>query len=155
MNCVWYIDSPWGLVGIRENGHAITALFLGKQPLQPYETLQNTPLLMEAAGQLEEYMAGKRKAFTLPLEPKGTPFQQKVWKALIDIPYGETRSYKQIAQAVNCPSGYRAVGMANNKNPIAIIIPCHRVVGSGGTLTGYAYGLSMKEELLALEGASL
>lgn len=155
MNCVWYIDSPWGPVGIRENGQAITALFLGKQPLQPNETLQNTPLLMEAATQLEEYMAGKRKAFTLPLEPKGTPFQQRVWKALIDIPYGETRSYKQIAQAVNCPSGYRAVGMANNKNPIAIVIPCHRVVGSGGTLTGYAYGLSMKEELLALEGASL
>ena len=95
--------------------------------------------------------AGRRREFQLPLAPKGTEFQQKVWKALLDIPYGETRSYGEIARAIGNPKASRAVGMANNRNPIAIIIPCHRVIGSTGKLVGYGGGLDKKEFLLNLE----
>ena len=109
------------------------------------------PLLGQAKQQLAEYFAGQRQAFDLPLRMQGTPFQQKVWAALREIPYGETRSYGQIAAQVGNPKASRAVGMANNRNPIAIIVPCHRVIGANGSLTGYAGGLSVKEELLALE----
>ncbi len=101
--------------------------------------------------QLDEYFAGKRKTFDLRLNPKGTPFQKKVWAALCEIPYGKTASYKEIAQAVGNPDAARAVGMACNKNPIAIVIPCHRVVGSNGALTGYASGLDRKKQLLEFE----
>ena len=107
--------------------------------------------LEEAKQQLAEYFAGQRQAFDLPLRMQGTPFQQKVWAALREIPYGETRSYGQIAAQVGNPKAGRAVGMANNRNPIAIIVPCHRVIGANGSLTGYAGGLSVKQELLALE----
>lgn len=105
----------------------------------------------QAARQLEEYFAGKRRRFDLPLRPGGTAFQQSVWEALGFIPYGETRSYKQVAQRIGNPGASRAVGMANNKNPIMIVIPCHRVVGSNGALIGYAGGLEIKKTLLALE----
>ncbi len=105
-----------------------------------------------AYSQLCEYFEGRRKCFELPLELHGTDFQMRVWRALLAIPYGETRSYKDIAQAVGCPKGFRAVGMANNKNPIAIVVPCHRVVGADGSLVGYATGLDMKRWLLELEG---
>ena len=101
--------------------------------------------------QLDEYFAGTRRRFDFPYRLHGTPFQEKVWAALRDIPYGETRSYKQIAEAVDCPRGCRAVGMANNRNPIVIVVPCHRVIGYDGKLTGYAGGLDVKEQLLALE----
>ena len=104
-----------------------------------------------AAQQLDEYFAGKRQQFNLPLRPLGTAFQRAVWDELLLIPYGETRSYKQIAQAIGNPNACRAVGMANNKNPISIFIPCHRVVGSSGSLTGYGGGLDMKKKLLTLE----
>ena len=104
-----------------------------------------------AYSQLCEYFEGRRKCFELPLELHGTDFQMRVWRALLAIPYGETRSYKDIAQSVGCPKGFRAVGMANNKNPIAIVVPCHRVVGSDGSLVGYATGLDMKRWLLELE----
>lgn len=104
-----------------------------------------------AIEQLNEYFTGKRKEFDLPLDPSGTPFQKKVWAALQQIPYGETRTYKQIAQAVGNDKASRAVGMANNKNPIAIVIPCHRVIGANGSLVGYAGGLHIKESLLELE----
>ena len=104
-----------------------------------------------AVKQLEEYFAGKRREFELPVKPPGTMFQQTVWKALQDIPFGETRSYKQIAEAIKNPKACRAVGMANNKNPIWIIIPCHRVIGTDGSLTGYGGGLEMKKRLLLLE----
>lgn len=104
----------------------------------------------QAKQQLAEYFAGQRQAFDLPLRMQGTPFQQKVWAALRN-PYGETRSYGQIAAQVGNPKAGRAVGMANNRNPIAIIVPCHRVIGANGSLTGYAGGLSVKQELLALE----
>jgi methylated-DNA-[protein]-cysteine S-methyltransferase len=109
------------------------------------------PLLKEAIQQLEEYFADKREEFSLLLDLQGTDFQMRTWNALRDIPYGETRSYKQIAETVGCPKGCRAVGLANNRNPIPIIVPCHRVIGSNGNLTGYAGGLSLKAELLLLE----
>ena len=108
-------------------------------------------LLQKAEVELSEYFEGARREFDLPLEPSGTEFQQRVWAALLDIPYGETRSYKDIAIAAGCPRGFRAVGMANHNNPISIIVPCHRVIGSGGGLTGYGGGLPIKEYLLGLE----
>lgn len=114
-------------------------------------SLKETDLLRKAAQQLCEYFSGKRQVFDLPVDPQGTEFQQRVWKELQKIPYGETRSYGQIAKAANCPKGCRAVGMANNHNPIAIIIPCHRVIGANGKLVGYAGGLEIKQYLLALE----
>ena len=110
-----------------------------------------SPLSMEAAHQLAEYFAGTRKNFDLPLKPDGTPFQLSVWQALGQIPYGETRTYGQIAAAIGKPHAARAVGMACNKNPLWILIPCHRVIGSNQKLTGYAGGLDMKRALLELE----
>lgn len=110
------------------------------------------PLLLQAEEQLCAYFAGQRRAFNLPLTPSGTPFQQAVWQALCRIPYGEVRTYAQIAREIGRPRACRAVGMANHNNPIAIIIPCHRVIGADGSLTGYAGGLEVKRALLALEG---
>jgi AraC family transcriptional regulator of adaptative response/methylated-DNA-[protein]-cysteine methyltransferase len=104
-----------------------------------------------AAQQLEEYFAGKRKSFALPLNPSGTAFQHRVWDNLLTIPYGEIRSYKEVAAALGNPKASRAVGMANNKNPLPIVIPCHRVIGANGALVGYALGLQMKKRLLQLE----
>ena len=114
-------------------------------------TISETPLLTEAAKQLLEYFSGNRTSFDLPLAPSGTEFQQKVWQALQTIPYGETWSYKKVAEAIGNPKASRAVGMANNKNPIAIMIPCHRVIGANGKLVGYAGGLDIKSTLLELE----
>jgi methylated-DNA-[protein]-cysteine S-methyltransferase len=110
-----------------------------------------TPLLLEAERQLVEYFSGARRAFRLPLSPEGTPFQQAVWKALLQIPYGETRSYGEVARMVGRPGAARAVGQACNRNPLGIVVPCHRVVGRDGALTGYAGGIHMKRRLLALE----
>jgi O-6-methylguanine DNA methyltransferase len=103
--------------------------------------------------ELEEYFAGQRREFSFPLDLRGTDFQVACWRALIAIPYGETRSYGDIARAVGQPKGFRAVGMANNRNPIAIVVPCHRVIASDGTLCGYGGGLDIKRKLLELEGA--
>jgi O-6-methylguanine DNA methyltransferase len=103
--------------------------------------------------QLEEYFAGKRREFTLPLDLRGTDFQRACWRALLAIPYGKTRSYADIARAVGKPTAFRAVGMANNRNPIAVVVPCHRVIASDGTLCGYGGGLDLKRKLLELEGA--
>jgi O-6-methylguanine DNA methyltransferase len=104
------------------------------------------------AGQLNAYFAGKLRRFEVPLDLRGTSFQQRVWKALCDIPYGETRSYRQIAEVVGLPNAARAVGRANATNPVAIVVPCHRVIGSNGALTGYGGGLHRKKALLELEG---
>lgn len=104
-----------------------------------------------AVYQLKEYFAGKRKIFDFPYQLKGTDFQQKVWAALCEIPYGQTRTYKDIALAIGNPRACRAVGMANNKNPMSIVVPCHRVIGSNGKLVGYGSGLDMKQALLQLE----
>lgn len=103
--------------------------------------------------QLEEYFAGERREFSFPLDLRGTDFQLACWRALLAIPYGETRSYGDIARAVGRPQGFRAVGMANNRNPLAIVVPCHRVIASDGTLCGYGGGLEVKRKLLELEGA--
>ena len=113
--------------------------------------LRKTALTDLAAAQLGEYLAGKRREFTVPFTPKGTPFQLRVWQALRTIPYGETRSYKEIAALAGNPKACRAAGMANNRNPIAILIPCHRVIGADGSLVGYGGGLPLKRSLLALE----
>ena len=122
---------------------------------QALEIRQNrsmpSPLQREVDKQMREYFEGKRKEFDLPLRPEGTVFQKKVWNALLEIPFGETRSYQDIANAVGSPKACRAVGMANHQNPIIIVIPCHRVIGKNGKLVGYGGGLSMKEKLLLLE----
>ncbi len=112
---------------------------------------EQSELICRTEGQLEEYMAGTRTEFDLPLNPEGTEFQKKVWNALLLIPYGETKSYKDIAVLIDNPKGCRAVGMANNRNPIPIIIPCHRVIGTNGSLIGYGGGLDIKVKLLELE----
>ena len=112
---------------------------------------KETALIKEAHWQLTEYLRGERKAFDLPLNPQGTDFQKRVWKALCDIPYGETRSYKQIAEAIGNPKAVRAVGMANNRNPLLVVVPCHRVIGANGKLVGYAAGLDKKAFLLGME----
>jgi methylated-DNA-[protein]-cysteine S-methyltransferase len=109
------------------------------------------PVLIEAERQLEEYFAGRRTQFELPLDASGTPFQRDVWRALMTIPFGETRSYAQIAQQIGHPGAARAVGAANARNPLSIVAPCHRVVGSTGALTGFAGGLDVKAQLLAFE----
>ena len=116
---------------------------------------ERTPLIAEVETQLEEYFNGKRKAFDIKLRPSGTEFQQVVWSKLQKIPYGKTISYKELAKMTGNPNAARAVGMANNKNPIVIIVPCHRVVGINGKLVGYAGGLDLKQELLELERNNL
>ncbi len=113
---------------------------------------KNHPVLLEAERQLKDYFSGKRKSFSVKLDFQGTEFQKKVWAALLTIPFGETRSYGQIAKQIQNPKAVRAVGAANGKNPISIIAPCHRVIGSTGKLTGFAGGLEAKARLLALEG---
>lgn len=144
-------NTPIGKIRIAEKDGAITHLsFEGeKHPVEVEE--KETAVIKKAYQQLKEYFAGERKQFDLPLAPRGTPFQLKVWAALRTIPYGETASYQDIAVKVGCPKGPRAIGMANNRNPIAIFIPCHRVIGADGKLVGYGGGLPIKEFLLNLE----
>ena len=116
---------------------------------------RETPLLALTIQQLNEYLAGDRHTFDLPLAPQGTPFQRAVWQALLAIPYGETRSYGDIAHAIGNPKAARAVGMANHNNPISFIIPCHRVIGANGALVGYGGGLDLKKKLLDLESKNM
>ena len=143
------ISTPIGPMTIAEEEGAITQVLIGEGE----ETGERTELLCEAERQLGEYFQGKRREFELPVHPKGTPFQKAVWEALMEIPYGQTRSYGEIARAVGREKACRAVGMANHNNPILIIIPCHRVIGANGSLTGYGGGLDNKRFLLHLEGA--
>lgn len=121
------------------------------QPEREPLAMRENELTARAAAQLEEYFAGQRRVFDLPLRPRGTAFQQRAWAALRTIPYGRTRTYRQIAEQIGCPKGFRAVGMANHRNPLLIVIPCHRVVGTDGSLTGFGGGLDMKRFLLELE----
>ncbi len=144
-------DTPVGQMALAGEGDAISRLYLPGLPL-PRLASRETPLLARGREELLEYLAGSRRDFDLPLAPQGTPFQQRVWAALREIPYGQTRSYRELALAAGSPRGYRAVGMANHRNPIPILIPCHRVVGADGSLTGYAGGLELKRKLLELEG---
>ena len=148
---VYYIyETIFGKILIESDGSAITGIKTDKN-IKPAGKNERDALTDKAAGQLEEYFKGKRSRFDIPIVLHGTDFQRSVWKALCDIPYGETRSYKQIAQAIGNPNACRAVGLANNKNPIWIMIPCHRVIGSKGELTGYGGGLEMKQRLLEIE----
>lgn len=151
MKNVWYYHFPIGTIGIAEDGVGITDLFFKKDAAAGDLTERETPLLQKAAQQLQEYFTGGRKQFDLKLSLHGTEFQMADWKALQTIPYGETRSYRQIAQQIGSPKACRAVGMANNRNPVMIVVPCHRVVGHDGALVGYAGGLNVKEYLLHLE----
>jgi O-6-methylguanine DNA methyltransferase len=161
--------SPLGPLFLAASDHGLVALeFEARLPGQ--QTIRPNPcdLQAEAKGlgfeesanamqtyvrELGEYFAGKRREFTFALDLRGTDFQLACWRALVAIPYGETRSYGDIARAVGRPQGFRAVGMANNRNPVAIVVPCHRVIASDGTLCGYGGGLDLKRKLLELEGA--
>lgn len=149
MPCLFY-DSPIGPMTLVQEGEVLARLDFDV-PSQPEEA---TPLLLEACRQLREYFTGERKVFALPLAPEGTAFQKKVWAALRDIPWGETRSYGDIARAIGKPAACRAVGMANGRNPLPVFIPCHRVIGTNGSITGYSGGLEKKRFLLRLEGIS-
>ncbi len=151
MNNAYCYKTPIGAIVIVDNGRSIVQVFFGDNIPKNVNVIE-TNLLKEANNQLKEYFIGKREKFDLYLEPQGgTEFQKKVWKALQEIPYGETRSYKDIAINIGNEKACRAVGMANNKNPIPIFIPCHRVIGSNGNLIGYAGGLDIKETLLRIE----
>ena len=144
------ITTPLGdMLAVEEEG-ALTALDFVPEGTR-VDALDETPLLLETRRQLEAYFAGERREFTLPLKPRGTPFQQQVWQRLLAIPYGQTRSYGQVAAEIGKPKASRAVGQANNRNPLSILVPCHRVVGADGRMTGYGGGLSRKEALLELE----
>lgn len=142
------INTPLGTAVIKGNHQRLSAFELSRSPL---ETTTIPEELKEAAKQIDEYFAGKRKQFTLSLDPSGTPFQKKVWHALSDIPYGKTISYLSLARKLGDPKAIRAVAAANGKNPLWVIIPCHRVIGSDGSLTGYAGGLWRKQWLLEHE----
>jgi methylated-DNA-[protein]-cysteine S-methyltransferase len=127
------------------------------QRASSFSPRQRTPNILcwsRPRGQLNEYFAGERRTFTVALDPQGTAFQKRVWDALLTIPFGEIRSYAQIAQQIGEPTAYRAVGAANGRNPLSIIAPCHRVIGTNGALTGFAGGLATKQKLLALEGSA-
>lgn len=119
------------------------------------QLVESRQALAPYLSQLDEYFAGERREFTIPLDLRGTEFQLKCWRALLDIPYGETRSYRDLAQSIGHPQAFRAVGMSNNRNPIAIIVPCHRVIAADGSLCGYGGGLDLKRKLLDLESAKL
>ncbi|WP_347486247.1 methylated-DNA--[protein]-cysteine S-methyltransferase [Vandammella animalimorsus] len=151
------IDSPVGRLLIATSDEGLHAIEFpqGRHPVKRDAHWQESPhpLLSEAARQLGEYFAGQRHVFELPLAPQGTDFQQRVWQALHTIPYGQTRSYAQLAAAIGQPKAMRAVGAANGRNPLSIVVPCHRVIGADGTLVGFGGGLPVKTFLLRLEGA--
>ena len=141
-----------GCLGLAERDGVIVELALRATPMA--ERLPEPDVIRRTFTQLEEYLAGRRKDFNVPLHAEGTPFMRRVWDALCKIPYGETRSYKDIAVSIGQPGAMRAVGMANNRNPIALIIPCHRVIGADGKLVGFGGGLDMKLRLLELEAGN-
>ena len=142
-------------ISIVEQNKKISHLFLKQKEIPNIYEYKATPLLKEAFFQLEKYLEWKIKNFSLPLNPQGTVFMKSVWEALQKIPYGKTKSYKEIAEIIGNPKAIRAVGMANNKNPIAIFIPCHRVIGHNGSLVGYGWWLEIKKKLLKLEGVKI
>ncbi|MED9959536.1 MAG: methylated-DNA--[protein]-cysteine S-methyltransferase [Christensenellales bacterium] len=147
---VW-VDTPLGPMGLAEEAGSMTHVFFRGTAAPAAFREGWTPLLREAARQLDEYFAGARRAFALPLAPQGTPFERQVWDALRAIPYGQTLSYGELAACIGRPAAGRAVGRANGRNPLPILVPCHRVIGADGRLTGYAGGLEAKAWLLALE----
>ncbi|POA18864.1 cysteine methyltransferase [Pseudomonas sp. FW300-N1A1] len=151
------MPSPVGTLTLIAKGNKLCAILwenekLNRVRIGPLQEDIHSPVLQEAEHQLNQYFAGNRDRFELELDFAGTEFQQKVWHALLTIPFGETRSYSQIAQQIGSPRAVRAVGAANGKNPISIVTPCHRVIGASGSLTGFAGGLAAKQFLLGLEG---
>lgn len=154
MNYYTYYQSPHGQMTIQANDIGLLGVWFEIQTTQPQELgaySDDHAILNQTKIQLEEYFSGSRTQFDLPLAAKGTDFQQSVWQALCKIPYGETWSYQQLADEIGNPKAVRAVGLANGKNPISVIVPCHRVIGKNGKLTGYAGGVETKEKLLQLE----
>ena len=152
------VDSPVGKLTLVATDEGLAAIQWqkdrpGRGGLSVEVEDDRHPVLLETERQLEEYFAGRRRQFTVKLDVVGTPFQRKVWNALLTIPFGETRSYGQIAAQIGNPGAARAVGAANGRNPVSIIAPCHRVIGSTGKLTGFGGGLDTKAQLLALEGS--
>ncbi|OLQ93249.1 cysteine methyltransferase [Vibrio panuliri] len=154
MNRFTIIDTPLGKMTLQANDKGLLGAWFETETTQP-EHLgtrdDGFALLCKTKVQLDEYFSGIRNQFDLPLAAQGTPFQNQVWQALTTIPFGETWSYQQLADAINNPKAVRAVGLANGKNPISIIVPCHRVIGKSGKLTGYAGGVERKAALLQLE----
>jgi len=148
---IYFYNTVIGKIGIAEIGGSITNVYFENDILPQNIAEVETPLLVEASQQLDRYLMGKLKQFTLPLSPVGTPFMQQVWSQLCDIPYGQTATYKEIAVKTGNGKASRAIGLANNRNPIPVFIPCHRVIGSNGTLTGYRGGLEVKKILLNIE----
>ncbi|WP_380875573.1 methylated-DNA--protein-cysteine methyltransferase [Sphingomonas sp. DBB INV C78] len=151
------VASPVGALKIIASSEGLAAiLWENDDPkrvrLNPLVEDADHPILTQTEKQLSEYFRGTRRAFDLPLDFKGTDFQKSVWRALLTIPFGETRSYADIARAIGRPTAFRAVGAANGKNPVSIVAPCHRVIGTNGTLTGFAGGLEAKRHLLGIEG---
>jgi methylated-DNA-[protein]-cysteine S-methyltransferase len=150
------IESPVGKLKLVASANALVAVLWEQErpervKLEPMKVTPQQPILVETERQLSQYFSGIRTEFDLPIEPNGSNFQKKVWQALRGIPFGETRSYLDLAEAVGSPNACRAVGAANGKNPLAIVVPCHRVVGANGALTGFAGGVEAKAKLLALE----
>ena len=155
-----YMDSPVGALKLVAHDHALVAVMWDNEDhkrVRLAELIQDHqhPMLIRVKKQLEQYFAGQRQQFDLPLDFQGTDFQQQVWQTLLTIPYGETRSYKEIAVQIGNEKAVRAVGAANGKNPISIIAPCHRVIGSSGALVGFAGGLDKKQILLSLEQSQI
>jgi len=151
------VPSPVGPLALTAEGDALVEVDLAVSPESSASVADPTsasPLLAEAARQLDAYFAGELREFDLPLRPNGTPFQLAVWDALREIPYGQTASYADVARRIGRPTAARAVGHANGRNPLAVVVPCHRVIGSDGSLTGYSGGLEMKRVLLTLEAGA-
>jgi len=153
------MDSPVGRLYLAATDDGLThVLFVAQMDREPRtvaRTAAATRIVKETERQLAAYFAGRRREFDVPLAPVGTEFQREAWKALADVPFGETISYAELAKRMNRPRAVRAVGAANGANPIPIILPCHRVIGADGTLTGYGGGLETKRRLLSLEGVEM
>lgn len=147
-----YLDTPIGTLRLLSNGAALVGIEFEGQHGADGGNANRDAVLAACAAQLTDYFCAQRRHFDLPLAARGTPFQRSVWNALADIPYGELRSYRDIANTIGNPAAVRAVGAANGRNPLPIVVPCHRVIGSNGSLTGFAGGLEIKRFLLQLEG---
>ncbi len=157
MDTIWFaeLNSPLGKLTLESDGKALTRIRLPEEKWRPdpgVHRVRKPDLFKDAAAQLGAYFRGERNSFDLQLNPRGTPFQKKVWDLLREIPRGQTITYGELAARAGNPKASRAVGAANGKNPLPIVIPCHRVIGSGGKLTGYAGGLKAKKMLLEIEG---
>ncbi|GMQ49323.1 methylated-DNA--[protein]-cysteine S-methyltransferase [Vibrio sp. 10N] len=152
------LDSELGPITVQVNDEGVLGIWFEQHTTRPDELGTHNPthpLLVQTACELKQYFAGERQTFTLPLAPVGTEFQRKVWQALCAIPYGEAISYQELANRIGNPKAVRAVGTANGKNPLSIVVPCHRVVGKNGKLSGYAGGVERKLRLLNLESVML